>query len=135
MNGAGTLQDGLVSTLVRLPLKSLELRFDTRGLDPTPEPDPLEAVMCRQRGLPIPPVPIPAPLTPAEHSLRALGAEMDALVARLESVPSLETALVVLPSSRSEGDNCTRKILKGTVDLVGDDQWEDWLPGKNQSVW
>ncbi|KAM5530678.1 hypothetical protein V8D89_015650 [Ganoderma adspersum] len=129
--------DDFVSTLVRLPLRSLDLRFDTQGLDPTPEPDLMETLMCRQRGRPEPPAPTPAPLTPAERSLRTLRTDMDAIVGRLESIPSLEAALVMLPSSRGGGDSddYTRKVTKGTVGLVGDEQWEDWLPGKNQSVW
>ena len=60
---------------------------------------------------------------------------MDALMARLESVPSLEAAHVVLPGSRQDDEDCTRTITKGTGRLLGDEQWDDWLPGKNQSVW
>lgn len=45
----------------------------------------------------------PAPtLGPAELSLKNL--DMDALIARLESMPSLEVAHVVVCSSRYEGD-------------------------------
>ncbi|KAI1783168.1 hypothetical protein LXA43DRAFT_904125 [Ganoderma leucocontextum] len=115
--------DNLVSALAHLRLKFLELRFHTYDLDPTPSgPSTLKRMMCRQQGLPEPPEPIPAPLTPAEVSLNAL--DMDALIARLESIPSLGAALVVLPSSRHGGDwkDHERTITKGASRLAGREQ-------------
>ncbi len=124
-----------MSTLTRLPLKFLDLKFNTQTLDPTPETDIMEIMMNQQNGLPPPRAPTPALLTLAELSLRALGTDIDALVARLKSIPSLEVARIVLPGSRKEGADYTRTITKGTACLLGDEQWDDWLPGKNQSVW
>ncbi|KAI1783176.1 hypothetical protein LXA43DRAFT_904150 [Ganoderma leucocontextum] len=124
--------DDLVSALVGLPLKFLELKFETYGLDPTPtEPSDFERMVRRQKGLPEPPTPEPDPLTPAELSLMTL--DMDALIARLESIPSLEAAHVVLPSSRYEGDwkGHERTITKGMSRLAGREQWQSWIPGKN----
>ena len=124
-----------MSALIRLPLKFLELKFDTQMLDPTPEEDIIEVLMNQQNSLPLPRAPTPAPLSRAELSLKALSADMDALMARLESVPSLEAARIVLPGSRQDDEDCTRTVTKGTARLLGDEQWDDWLPGKNQSVW
>ncbi|KAI1783163.1 hypothetical protein LXA43DRAFT_1047765 [Ganoderma leucocontextum] len=123
--------DNLVSTLTCLRLKFLQLRFDTDNLDPTPmTKNVFERMMCLRHGLPEPPELTPVPLTPAELSLNSL--DMDALMGRLESIPSLEAALVVLPSSRDEGDIVERTITKGTSRLAGEEQWRHWLPsGKN----
>ncbi|KAM5542688.1 hypothetical protein V8D89_003649 [Ganoderma adspersum] len=126
--------NNLMSALAGLPLKFLELRFETHGLDPTlEEPGDFERMIAHCKGLPEPPEPVPAPLTPAELSLETL--DMDALVARLETIPSLEAAHVVLPASRYEGDcHHDRMISKGGSRLGGREQWESWTPGKNQLV-
>ena len=64
--------------------------------------------------------------------------DMDALLARLESMPSLEAAHVVLPFSRYDGDyqwkGHDRAITKGTSHLAGGEQWDSWIPGKNWIV-
>lgn len=63
---------------------------------------------------------------------------MDALVARLASMPSLETPHVVLPSSRYDGDyqwkGHDRVITMGTSRLAGGEQWDSWIFGKNWIV-
>ncbi|KAI1782463.1 hypothetical protein LXA43DRAFT_1143633 [Ganoderma leucocontextum] len=118
--------DDLASALAGLPLKFLKLKFETYDLDPTlPGPRDFERMVYHQKGL-------PEPLTPAELSLMTL--DTDALVARLESIPSLEAAHVVLPSSRYEGDwkGRERTITKGTWCLAGREQWQSWIPGKNR---
>ncbi|PIL30611.1 hypothetical protein GSI_07312 [Ganoderma sinense ZZ0214-1] len=126
--------ESLVSTLAGLSLKFLELRFVTRDLDPTPEsPGDLERMMARQRGLPEPPDPTPAPLTPAELSLQTL--DMDVLISRLEAMPSLEAAHVVLHGSRYCGwEGHDRTISKGGAWLAVREQWESWIPGMNRIV-
>ena len=129
------LQNTLISALACLPsLKFLELRFETHGLDPTPEePSEFDLMIAHRKGLPEPPEPIPAPLTPAELSLETL--DMDVLVARLEAIPSLEAAHVVLPASRYESDcHHDRMVSKGGSRLGGREQWESWTPGKNRLV-
>ncbi|PIL30616.1 hypothetical protein GSI_07317 [Ganoderma sinense ZZ0214-1] len=107
--------DNLVSALTSLPLKFLELEFVTSDLNPTP-PEPT--------------------LTPAELSLQSLN--MDALVARLESMQSLQAAHVLLRSSHHGGDSdwkgYERTITKGTECLAGWEQWESWVFGKNGLV-
>ncbi len=139
LTGVSIAQDNLISTLAGLPLRFLELKFETSDLDPTP-PKPsaiFQRMISQQCGLPRePPAPVPAPLTPAELSLQTL--DMDALIARLKAIPSLEAVHVVLPSSR-DGGGCDwkshgRTIAKGTSRLAGREQWESWLPGKNQFV-
>ncbi|KAM5542693.1 hypothetical protein V8D89_003654 [Ganoderma adspersum] len=129
--------DTLVSSLTSLPLKFLELRFETFHLDLTPpEPSVFDFMVHQQKGLPEPPAPVPAPLTPAELSLKAL--DMDALIARLASMPSLEAAHIVFSGSRYEVDSQwrghDRTIMKGTSCLAGGKQWESWIPGKNRIV-
>ena len=74
----------------------------------------------------------PAPLTPAEVSLNCL--DVDALMTRLESISSLEAALVVLHGSRPGVANFERSIEKGSSRLAGTEQWYSWLPGKTPFV-
>ncbi|PIL30606.1 hypothetical protein GSI_07307 [Ganoderma sinense ZZ0214-1] len=131
----GTMED-LFSALGRLPLKFLKLRFHTHHLDPTPPtPSKIKRQMCAQRGLPEPPDPIPAPLTRAELSLKAL--DMDALVTRMaESLTGLEAARVTMPRfPRRGGDMFEKRIVKGTSPVPGREQWRSWTPGKNDFVW
>ena len=117
--------------LTGLPLKFLE----PDGLEPKPEgPSPYERMLAREKGLPEPPEPTPMPFTPAELSLQAL--DMDRLIARLEAIPSLDAAHIVVPGSRYRGDcdwkGHDRTITKGTSRLAGHEQWESWIPGKNR---
>ncbi|KAM5540751.1 hypothetical protein V8D89_005584 [Ganoderma adspersum] len=97
--------DNLVPTMTNLPLEFLELTFVTGRLNLTlPKPTAHDHVISQRNGLPQPRAPLPssAPLSLAELSLQSLN--MDALIAHLESMPSLEAAHVVLPSSPYEGD-------------------------------
>ena len=125
-----------MSAVACLHLRFLRLRFDTGNLDPTQttyhfgEID--EMTPGRQRPLYPPNDPAPAPLTPAELSLNSL--DMDALMGRLESIPSLEAALILLPSSRRGEPNFERTITKGTSRLAGQEQWQSWLHGKHRFV-
>ena len=63
---------------------------------------------------------------------------MDALIARLEAMPALQAAHVLVHSSRSEDDYAwkghERTIAKGTSRLAGGEQWESWTRGKNEFV-
>nr|VWO98448.1 Histone acetyltransferase type B catalytic subunit (EC [Ganoderma boninense] len=130
----GTMED-LFSALSRLPLKFLKLRFYTHDLDPTPmPPSQFRRQLCALRGLPEPPVPVPAPLTAAELSLLAL--DMDALVTRtFASLTELEAARVTMPRfPRRGGETFKKKIVKGTH-VPGREQWRSWPPGKNEFVW
>ncbi len=121
-----------MSTLTCMHLKFLQLRFDAPDLDLTPTTKrAYEEMMRLLPDLPgKPPGLASAPLNQAEHPLASL--DMDVLVARLESIPSLEAALVVLPGSRSGGENTERTITKGTSCLAGREQWRSWLHGKNR---
>ncbi|PIL30623.1 hypothetical protein GSI_07325 [Ganoderma sinense ZZ0214-1] len=118
--------DSLISALTSLPLKFLELGFETSSLDPTPRKATIiDRIRAQRQGLPEPPVPTPTPLTPAELSLQSL--EMDTLIDRLESMPSLQAARVVVLSSRDGGhhgwEGHERTIKKGTSQLAGREQW------------
>ncbi|KAI1782460.1 hypothetical protein LXA43DRAFT_1104016 [Ganoderma leucocontextum] len=104
------LRGTLVLALACLPLKSLKMRFETHGLDPTPR---MAASTRPARTA------SRAPLTPAEVSLNAL--DMDALVARLDSIPSREAALGVIPNSR-DSEVYERTITKATSRLAGHEQ-------------
>nr|VWP01456.1 Carnitine acetyl transferase [Ganoderma boninense] len=120
------LIDNLIAVLTGLPLKFLELRFETSSLDATPrKATAIDRIRARRQGLPEPPAPTPTPLTPGELSLQNL--DMDGLIDRLESMPSLEAAHVVILGSR-DGDHDDwngheRTITKGTSHLAGRDQW------------
>ena len=133
MSRPGFTQDNLVSTLTRLELKFLELTFDSRDLDPASRPQNIFYwMMSRRRGMSESPNHSPAPLTPAEVSLNCL--DVDALMTRLESISSLEAALVVLHGSRPGVENFERSIEKGSSRLAGLEQWHSWLPGKTPFV-
>ena len=130
-------QDDLVSALIRLPLKFLQLEFFTRDLNPTPDPpEEWEREYARYRGRPEPRDPMPASPTEAEYTLLEL--DMDKLIARLEAIPSLEAAHVVLPCSRGGNgfrwDDHDRTITKGASRFAGPEQWESWYSGTNRYV-
>ncbi|KAM5542670.1 hypothetical protein V8D89_003631 [Ganoderma adspersum] len=125
----------LFEALGVLPLRFLQLRFHTYDLDPTPRrPGSLQRRLYVQQGLPEPPEPVPAPLTPAELSLNAL--DVDVLVTRMEeSVRTLEVAQIIMPRSRRGGETFEKTIMKGTSLMPGREQWHSWIPGKNRFVW
>ena len=104
------------------------------GLDPTLDvPGNFERLWESFHGLSDEPLKLtPAPLCLAELSLRTL--DMDAIVARLEAIQSLEAAHVALPDSRYDDGNewkgHERTVVKGTSHLPGSEQWYRWVPGK-----
>ncbi|PIL30601.1 hypothetical protein GSI_07302 [Ganoderma sinense ZZ0214-1] len=127
--------DNLVSALTALRLKFLALRFDTPDLDLSPmEKYALElSVRLCEYLLPMAGnfQTMRAPLDTAKL-LSSL--DVDALVARLESIPSLEAALVVLPGSGTGGEKVEKTITIGTSPLPGWEQWRRWLHDKNRFV-
>ncbi|KAM5542672.1 hypothetical protein V8D89_003633 [Ganoderma adspersum] len=121
----------LFSSLGRVPLKFLELSFDTHQLDPTPRPNKFLIEVLR---LPEPPEPTPAPLTPAELSLNAL--DTNVLVTRMaDSLTTLEAAhVVVLGSPRRGVESFERTVVKGTSQVPGSEQWHSWS-GNDGFLW
>ncbi|KAM5542664.1 hypothetical protein V8D89_003625 [Ganoderma adspersum] len=120
--------DNLVSALTGLRLKFLALRLGIPDLGMTSVEKGAfkEAMGC----FPWQHLPTLAPLNPAAFSPNS----MNALVARLESIPSLDAALIVFPSADSEGEEIEnlKMITKGTSRLAGHEQWESWLHDENR---
>ncbi|PIL30602.1 hypothetical protein GSI_07303 [Ganoderma sinense ZZ0214-1] len=124
--------NNLVSTLAGLQLNFLELTFDVNNIDPAAREEAiLEELLRHRRGTKMPEFREQgtALLTPAEYSLNYL--DVDELIARIESIPSLEAALVMLHSSRRGVKKFERAIAKGSSRLAGPEQWRSWLPGKD----
>lgn len=114
-----------------MPLRFLELSFDTHQLDPTPRADNF---LIDVLSLPKPPEPTPAPLTPAELSLNAL--DMNALVTRMaDSIATLEAAHVVMVGSPNRGvESFEKTITKGMSLVPRREQWHSWT-GNDSFLW